>query len=101
MGVRLIYDGDCGLCRYTVDYARSVTLNRVDYCPYQSVEDEYPDIDASEFAASIYLIDGESRHMGAAAAFETLAIGGLGLWRWLYRRLPGFAPLSEKLYRWV
>ncbi len=38
----LIYDGDCGFCRYCVDYARDVTGPAVDYQPYQLVGSRFP-----------------------------------------------------------
>ena len=101
MKPRLVYDGDCAFCRYTVEYAASVTSDAVEYRPYQQVMAEYSDIAEAEFAGSIQLfVDGE-RHERAAAAFRTLAIGGLAFWDRLYRRLPGFAALSDALYGWV
>ncbi len=55
MAPRLVYDGDCGFCRYTVDYARAVTGDAVEYMPYQSVVDQYPEYSAEDFARSIRL----------------------------------------------
>ena len=101
MKPRLVYDGDCEFCRYTVEYAASVTSDAVEYRPYQQVMADYPGIAEAEFASGIQLfVDGE-RHERAAAAFRTLAIGGLTFWDRLYRRLPGFAALSDALYGWV
>ena len=101
MKPRLVYDGDCAFCRYAVEYAASVTADAVDYRSYQEVMAEYPDITEAEFADSIQLFaDGERRER-ANAAFRTLAIGGVRFWDRLYRRLPGFAALSDALYRWV
>jgi predicted DCC family thiol-disulfide oxidoreductase YuxK len=96
---RLVYDGQCGFCRYTVDYARALTGDSVEYRAYQDVADEHAGVGISEFAASIQLFNGAARYQGAAAAFETLALGGRGTWIALYRRLPGFAALSEWLYQ--
>ena len=101
MAPRLVYDGDCGFCRYTVDYARAVTGDAVDYVPYQSVVDQYPEYSAEDFAKSIRLFATGSPAAGADAAFRTLALGGRGKWLWLYRRLPGFATVAERTYAWV
>ena len=98
---RLVYDGECGFCRYTVDYARAVTGEAVEYVPYQAVVDEYPDRSEEDFAASIWLFASGTTASGADAAFRTLAVGGRGRWLWVYRRIPGFAWLSERLYGWV
>ena len=101
MKPRLVYDGDCAFCCYAVEYAASVTADTVEYRPYQEVMAEYPDVAEAEFADSIQLfVDGERRER-ADAAFRTLAIGGVRFWDHLYRRLPGFAALSDALYRWV
>lgn len=100
---RLVYDGDCGFCRYSVDYARRLTGERVEYVPYQQVGGDYPDITAEEFRRAIWWFgpDGECGH-GAEAAFRTLATApGRGAGLWWYRRVPGFAPVTEAAYRWV
>ena len=101
MTPRLVYDGDCGFCRYTVDYAHAVTGDAVEYVSYQSVADQYPDQSADDFANSIWFFAPGVTASGADAAFRTLAAGGRTRWLWVYRRLPGFARLSERLYRWV
>ncbi|MCZ6852586.1 MAG: DCC1-like thiol-disulfide oxidoreductase family protein, partial [Gammaproteobacteria bacterium] len=101
MGARLVFDGECGFCRYSVEYARAVTLDRVEYRPYQEVASEHPDVTEAEFAASIQLFHDAQRYSGADAAFRTLALGGAGFWHLLYRYLPGFAICSEWLYGFV
>ena len=101
MTPRLVYDGECGFCRYTQEYAASVTGAAVEYRPYQDVAAEYPDIARTDFAATIWLFADGARHRGAAAAFRTLAFGGAGSWWALYRWLPGFAVLAEAAYRWT
>ncbi len=98
MQARLVFDGDCGFCRYTVAYARGVTGEQVEYRPYQEVAEEHPEVSAAEFAAAIVLFTNEGRFTGADAAFRTLALGGRRLWRHVYR-LPGAAVVFEWLYR--
>ena len=101
MAPRLVYDGECGFCRYTVDYARAVTGDAVEYVPYQTVADEYPDRSEEGFAASIWFFAPGETASSADAAFRTLAVGGRRRWLWVYRRIPCFAWLSERLYGWV
>ena len=101
MTPRLVYDGDCGFCRYTVDYARAVTGDAVEYVPYQTVANQYHDRSEADFAASIWYFASGTTANGADAAFRTLAVGGRGGWLWAYRLVPGFAWLSEQLYAWV
>jgi predicted DCC family thiol-disulfide oxidoreductase YuxK len=98
---RLVFDGECGFCRYTVEYARALTGDKVSYLPYQEVLDQYPDLSADDFRASIWLFGPDGRSRGADAAYRTLAIGGRRGWAWCYRRIPGFAASSEWAYRFV
>jgi len=98
---RLIFDGDCGFCRYTVEYARALTGDSVSYRPYQQVLDDYPDLVPAAFEASIWLFSGADRSHGADAAFRTLAIGGRPALARAYRRIPGFAACSEWAYAFV
>ena len=101
MDARLVFDGDCGFCRYCVEYARAVTQELVEYRPFQEVASEHSEVTTEEFAASIQLFFDGRRYAGAQGAFQTLALGGISFWHILYRRLPGFASLSEWLYRYV
>ncbi len=96
----LIYDGDCGICREWVNYWLSLTGQRVIYRPYQSAAVDYPHIPTESFRKSVWLIEPDGHvHSGAAASFRLLNyIRGHGLGWWLYRFLPGFAPLSEIIY---
>jgi len=102
----IIFDGDCGFCRYCVEYARAVTDveagGGVRYEPYQRVAAQYPDIAVEEFKASIRLITPAARYSGAAAAFHVLALAPrLRGWLWCYRFVPLFAVVAEMLYRFT
>jgi len=100
-GPRLVFDGVCGFCRYTVEYARALTGEAVEYRPYQEVLEQYPELSAEDFQASIWLFGAGGRWRGADAAYRTLAIGGRPGLAWSYRRIPGFAVLSEWAYTFV
>jgi hypothetical protein len=88
----LIYDGDCSFCWYWASYK-----------PYQEVAAQYPDISTQEFQQAVQYIAPDGTHASAAqASFLTLnnaPLHGLGLW--LYRKLPGFAVVSEWTYRFI
>ena len=63
----------------------------------------FPEIPREHFAEAVHLIlsDG-SVCSGAEAVFRSLAEGGRQRWLlWLYRKVPGFADLSELLYEEV
>ncbi len=98
---QLAFDGDCGFCRYCVDYAASLTGPRVAYRPYQEIAGDHPDVPEQAFRDSIQLFESGRRCQGAEAAFRVLAIGGRSTLLRAYRRVPGFAAGSEAAYRWV
>jgi predicted DCC family thiol-disulfide oxidoreductase YuxK len=96
----LIYDGDCGFCGYWARYWQKLTGDSVEYRSYQQVLAQYPTIPESEFQRAVQFIAPDGRRAsGAEASFLTLAFArGKGFWLALYRRLPGFAPISELAY---
>src|SRR3974390_3124844 len=96
----LIYDGDCGFCVYWAHYWRRLTGGQVVYRPYQEAAAEVPAIPLPAFQRAVQYIASDGRRASAAeASFLTLSQApGKGLWLWLYRRLPGFAPLAERSY---
>jgi predicted DCC family thiol-disulfide oxidoreductase YuxK len=99
----LIYDGDCGFCGYWARYWQRLTGEAVEYRPYQEVAAEYPAITLADFQRAVqYVAPGGQRASAAEASFLTLShAGGKGIWLWLYRRVPGFAPAAEGAYAFV
>ncbi len=96
-----IFDGDCGICRTWVEYWRQLTGDAVVYGSFQEAAGEFPAIPADTFRHAVQLIDpGGEVLSGAAATFKLLSYApGRGVWWWLYRHAPGFAPASELAYR--
>ena len=99
----LVYDGDCGFCGYWARYWQKLTGDRVDYRPYQEVAAQYPAIPLAEFQRAVQYIAPDGHHASAAeASFLTLSHApGKGFWLALYRKLPGFAALSELAYAFI
>src|SRR5579875_3166099 len=82
----LIYDGDCSFCRFSVDYWRKLTGDRVDYAPFQQAAANFPQIPAEQFRQAVKLIQPDGSASNAAeAVFRVLAC----------------APASELAYRLV
>ncbi|MGH8752479.1 MAG: lipase maturation factor family protein [Burkholderiales bacterium] len=99
----LIYDGDCGFCTYWARYWQKLTQNRVSYEPYQQAATGFPQIPLAEFQRAVQYIapDGEIAS-AAKASFLTLSHArGKGIWLALYRSLPGFAAISERVYAFI
>ncbi len=100
----LVFDGDCGFCRRRVDGLRASVGTRAAFATSQAVADRFPELERSVFDDSVVLVRPDrSFAFGAEAIWETLALAGG--WRRaplaLYRRLPGFRPLTEWGYRQV
>jgi predicted DCC family thiol-disulfide oxidoreductase YuxK len=96
----LVFDGDCGICRYWVAYWRELTDERIDYRSYQTAAADFPEIPAAAFHAAIQLIEPDGHvYSGAGATFRVLRhVPGRAGWWWCYSHLPGFAALSEWSY---
>ncbi len=96
----LVYDGDCGICRYWVNYWRGLTRGRVVYRPYQEAAADFPAIPPAAFPHAVQLIEPDGHvFAGAAASFRVLRdVPGHAAWWWLYAHLPGFARVSERAY---
>jgi predicted DCC family thiol-disulfide oxidoreductase YuxK len=93
----LVFDGDCGFCGYWARYWQKLTGDRVDYRPYQEVAARFPAIPLADFQRAVQFIAPDGHHASAAeASFRTLSYArGKGFWLALYRKLPGFATVSE------
>jgi predicted DCC family thiol-disulfide oxidoreductase YuxK len=99
----LVFDGDCSFCRAWVEYWQRLTGDRVLYTPYQEVGDRFPDLPRKDFASAVTLfLPGEEAKSGAYAVFSLLAlVPGKSWMLWLYSHLPGFALISELVYRTI
>jgi len=96
----VIFDGDCGFCRATVDYGKQLTGDTVEYAPYQEVGDQFPRIRREEFAQAVKLVLPTCEvRSGAEAVFSAIAhVQGSGWMLWAYDYLPGVAFFSEGVY---
>ena len=88
---------------YWARYWQKLTGDRVRYGPYQQLAAHYPDVPRAEWQRAAQYIASDGRRAAAAeASFLTLSHApGKAFWLTLYRRLPGFAPLSELAYRFI
>ena len=98
-----LYDGDCGFCRAWVTRWQRKTGEQVEYASYQTAATRFPDLSCEARARAAHLIESDGQvFRGAEAVFRTLRLAGGGGWGYaLYGGVPGFAPLSEFVYRQV
>jgi predicted DCC family thiol-disulfide oxidoreductase YuxK len=99
----LVYDADCGFCVFWARYWQKLTADAVHYRPYQDVAAHHPEIPLADFQRAVQYIPPQGRRASAAeASFLTLSHArGKGLWLGLYRKLPGFAAISELTYAFI
>lgn len=99
----VIFDGDCGFCRKSVEGWRASTGERVAYAPYQELAGQFPEVPIGEFKNAVQFIDVDGRRYGGAeAVFRVMAyVPGKRWWLTLYRGVPGFGAISRRAYAWV
>ncbi len=99
----LLYDGDCGFCRYWVARWQTRTGDAVEYLASRDASGRFPGIAPDAFTRSVQFVDANGAvYSGAAAVFRCLAHApGIQPGASAYRRVPGFAQISEFIYRLI
>jgi predicted DCC family thiol-disulfide oxidoreductase YuxK len=100
----VVFDGDCGFCRFWIAKWRHRTGHTVEYQPFQDphIPQRFPEIPRDQFARAVQLIETDGRVSGAAEAVaRLLALSGKGSVLWAYEHLPGIAPVTERTYRLI
>lgn len=100
----LVFDGDCGFCRYWIERWRRETVDAIDYQPYQDphVADRFPELPLERFARAVQLIEPDgSVSEGAHAVSRALAHAGRAAPLWCYGHVPGFASVTARIYRLI
>src|SRR5438876_678477 len=94
----LVFDGDCSFCRMWIGYWQGLTGDRVEYAPYQTAAERFPEVPRTEFQKAVQYFQNGTRFSGAEAVFRLI---GWPLPLWLYRNLPAFAAIAEWQYALV
>jgi predicted DCC family thiol-disulfide oxidoreductase YuxK len=100
----VVFDGDCGFCRYWIRRWHRRTADVFEYLPYQdpAVARRFPALTPDRCTRALQFVERDGAVLeGAEAVFRTLAGSGPGWPLTLYRRLPGVALVSEFGYRLV
>ena len=101
----LVFDGECGFCRFWIARWRTATGERVDYVASQGLEipQRFPEIPREEFSQSVQFIDTDGAvYPGAEAVLRSLAVNPKWRWGlWAYRNVPGWGWITERCYRFV
>ncbi len=97
----LIWDGQCHFCRRWIERWREITGGAVDYATSQESAERCPEIPREQFERSVILVESDgSVFSGAEAVFRSLRCRSSKKWlAWSYYHVPGFAPISESVYK--
>ena len=101
----LIYDGNCSLCRKSIDWIQKREVGDViEYLPCQSKERKtrFPEMTEETCLSAIQLILPDGRVLSGEKAFPEI-FKYLRGWRYLafFFRIPGVNLLSPVVYRWI
>src|SRR5947207_9203132 len=97
----IIWDGECHFCWRWIERWREITRDAVDYATSQESAERFPEIPREQFERSLIYIETDgSVFLGAEAVFRSLRCRSSRKWlAWSYDHVPGFAAVSESLYR--
>src|SRR5881392_2603501 len=97
----IIWDGECHFCWRWIERWREITRDAVDYATSQESAERFPEIPREQFERSVIFIESDgSVFLGAEAVFRSLRCRSSRKWlAWSYDHVPGFAAVSEGLYR--
>lgn len=99
----LVWDGNCGFCKYWVIRWTRISDRKTDFVPFQKAVFQFTDIDEQHFKEAARLIDVDGKiYDGPAAAYKSLALAGKYpfLLRW-YENNAGFRKLSDLGYQFI
>jgi predicted DCC family thiol-disulfide oxidoreductase YuxK len=100
----LVFDGDCGFCRFWIARWRYRTGDAVEYVPFQDpdIPRRFPEIPRERFAHAVQLIEPDGRVSEAAEAVARLfALARRPALLWAYEHVPGVPTVTERAYRAV
>src|SRR3989440_1523567 len=97
----IIWDGECHFCRRWIERWREITGDTVDYATSQESRERFPEIPSEQFERSVIYVETDGAvYSGAEAVFRSLRCRSSKKWlAWSYQHIPGFAPVSESLYK--
>jgi len=99
----VVFDGDCGFCRFWVARWRHRTGDRVEYLPSNAtgLAERLP-IQLDRLASAVHVIEPDGRiSPGAEAVFRLLAFAGSSIPLSLYTNVPLVAAISDAAYEFV
>lgn len=99
----LVWDGDCGFCKYWITRWKKVTAGSIAFYPYQEVASQFPDIPLKEFKKASRLIDTEGNvYSGPDSAYRSYYLADrTSPWHTWYTKYTWFQKLSDHGYTFI
>ncbi len=101
----MVWDGDCGFCRFWITRWQSWTRDKIEYVSYQKLlpTGRFPELSVEECEKAVQYIDRDGNISRAAeAVFRSLTHTRLLGWLlWFYLTVPLVPPVTETFYRFV
>lgn len=98
----VLFDGRCGFCTWSVEFARTKVHADVDFMPYQSVDVTEYGLTDEQCAQAVQLVGPEGPVAGELAVAEVLK-SGRGVWRPVGSLIASapVRPVAGVVYRFV
>ena len=98
----VLFDGRCGFCAWSVQFAQRVVGSDAHFIPYQSVDVTAYGLSVQECAQAVQFVDSAGRR-SAERAVAAILRSGRGVWRPIGRILGSapVQPLAGVVYRVV
>ena len=104
----VLFDGHCGFCTWSVEFARRTVHANVEFIPYQSVDVAEFGLSIEQCAQEVQFVGrddarGEERALGGERAVAAVLMSGTPAWRALGTVIdsPIVRPLSAVVYRLI
>lgn len=98
----LVWDGDCGFCKYWKTRWQIKTGNTIDFIPYQKIAKKFKDIPIKEFKKASRLIEPDGKvYNGPDSAFRSLWHEDMIYWHKLYQSNRLFRNLADYAYNHI
>ena len=99
----LVWDGECGFCRYWVTRWEQISEGKIIFRPYQEVAQQFRDIPLKEFKKASRLITTEgSVHSGPDSAYMSYSIANQNSpWHRWYTKNSWFTTCSDHGYNFI
>lgn len=99
----MVFDGDCGFCRFWIARWGAATGSNVDYQSYQELGERFPELARRDFEQAVHLVETNGTvTSGAEAVFRALGYSGRhNFVLSLLRKIPGFDRAAAQGYVFI